>query len=101
MVFLPFYLPTSSLIAFPRIGIMALTLWVLTQAMWLQQGFNLEFLGKSTFVPGLWLASQSFFLTNAWILGIIVSDIGGKSKAFTASQTTPPSPSKKVGQQKS
>lgn len=96
MVFLPFYLPTSSLVASPRIGIMALVLWVLTQAMWLQQGFDLEFLGKSTFVPGLWVASQSFFLTNAWILGIIVSDIGGKARTFITPQTTSPSPSKKV-----
>jgi phosphatidylinositol glycan class M len=65
--------------------------------MWLQQGFNLEFLGKSTFVPGLWLASQSFFLTNVWILGIIVSDIGGRARALTAPQTTSsPSPSKEI-----
>lgn len=100
MVFLPFYLPTSSLVASPRLGIMALVLWVLTQAMWLQQGFDLEFLGKSTFVPGLWMASQSFFLTNAWILGIIVSDIGGKAKAFPTPQTTSPSPSEEVKAQK-
>lgn len=73
---------------------MALVLWVLTQAMWLQQGFNLEFLGKSTFVPGLWLASQSFFLTNVWILGIIVSDIGGRARALTAPHATSYSPSK-------
>lgn len=100
MVFLPFYLPTSSLVASPRLGIMALVLWVLTQAMWLQQGFDLEFLGKSTFVPGLWMASQSFFLTNAWILGIIVSDIGGKANAFPTPQTTSPSPSEEVKAQK-
>lgn len=100
MVFLPFYLPTSSLVASPRLGIMALVLWVLTQALWLQQGFDLEFLGKSTFVPGLWIASQSFFLTNAWILGIIVSDIGGKAKAFATPQATSPSPSEEVKGQK-
>jgi phosphatidylinositol glycan class M len=68
--------------------------------MWLQQGFHLEFLGKSTFVPGLWMASQSFFLTNAWILGIIVSDIGGKVREFPTPQSTSPSPSKEVEQQK-
>lgn len=99
MVFLPFYLPTSSLVASPRLGITALVLWVLTQAMWLQQGFHLEFIGKSTFVPGLWMASQSFFLTNAWILGIIVSDIGGKAKALPTTQATSPSPSEEVKQQ--
>lgn len=81
MVFLPFYLPSSSLLGCRVLGITAGLLWVLTQALWLQQGFQLEFLGKSTFVPGLWIASQSFFLTNIWILGIIVSDVGkGKTR---------------------
>lgn len=79
MVFLPFYLPTSSFLQNKKLGMTALLLWVATQGAWLQQGFNLEFLGKSTFTPGLWLASQAFFLTNAWILGIIVSDIGRTS----------------------
>lgn len=49
-----------------------------SQVLWLQQGFELEFNGKSTFVPGLWIAGLSFFLTNTWILGIIVSDVGAK-----------------------
>lgn len=44
--------------------------------MWLQQGFQLEFLGNSTFVPGLWCASIIFFLINTWILGVIITDIG-------------------------
>jgi phosphatidylinositol glycan class M len=76
MVFLPFYLPNSSLLARKWLGLAAALLWVATQALWLQQGFQLEFLGKSTFVPGLWLAGILFFLTNTWILGIIVSDVG-------------------------
>lgn len=75
MVFLPFYLPKSSLISSPTLGVAAGGLWIVTQAMWLQQGFDLEFMGKSTFVPGLWVASLLFFSTNAWILGIIVQDI--------------------------
>lgn len=76
MVFLPFYLPNSSLLARKSLGLVAALLWVATQALWLQQGFQLEFLGKSSFAPGLWLAGIVFFLTNSWILGIIVSDIG-------------------------
>jgi len=75
-VFLPFYLPSSTLLACPMLGISATVFWITTQALWLQQGFELEFLGKSTFVPGLWMSSLLFFLTNAWILGIIVTDIG-------------------------
>ena len=77
MVFLPLYLPRSSFLRRPRLGIAALALWVLGQALWLQQGFGLEFLGRSTFLPGLWLASLVFFLVNCWILGTIVEDVGG------------------------
>jgi len=78
MVFLPFYLPNSSLLAKKFLGISAVLLWVATQGLWLQQGFELEFNGKSTFVPGLWLTSLAFFLTNIWLLGIIVSDVGSQ-----------------------
>lgn len=74
MIFLPLYLPRSSLLGKPALGITALSLWVATQAAWLQQGYNLEFLGLSTFFPGLWLASLAFFLVNCWILGIIIGD---------------------------
>lgn len=33
-------------------------------------------MGKSTFVPGLWVASLLFYVVNTWILGIIVKDVG-------------------------
>jgi len=56
-------------------GVAALALWIVGQALWLHQGFGLEFLGQSTFVPGLWAASAAFFGINCWILGIIVADI--------------------------
>ena len=46
------------------------------KAVWLQQGYRLEFLGESTFVPGLWLGGIVFFLTNVWILGIIIAGVG-------------------------
>ena len=75
MVFLPFYLPRSSMLQRPKLGMVALLLWVLGQAAWLEQGYELEFLGKSTFVPGLAIASAAFFVINCWILGIIVGDI--------------------------
>ncbi|KAL6829347.1 glycosyltransferase family 50 protein [Trichoderma sp. SZMC 28015] len=74
MIFLPLYLPESSMLRVPSRGITAKLLWVLGQAAWLQQGYELEFLGVSTFFPGMWLASLAFFLINCWILGIIISD---------------------------
>jgi len=79
MVFLPFYLPQSSFIQKPKLGVTALVAWIVGQALWLQQGYQLEFLGKSTFVLWLWVATMLFFAINCWILGIIVSDIGGTS----------------------
>ncbi|KAL1956065.1 hypothetical protein VTO42DRAFT_7660 [Malbranchea cinnamomea] len=76
LVFLPLYLPYSSFIKQPLLGITAAALWVAAQALWLQQGFQLEFLGFSTFLPGLFLSSLAFFAVNVWILGIIVLDVG-------------------------
>lgn len=76
MIFLPVYLPNSIFLRNKTLGISALGLWVVSQAAWLQQGFNLEFLGQSTFLPGLWTASLGFFLVNCWILGVIVEDVG-------------------------
>lgn len=75
IVLLPFYLPTSSLLQRPRLGLAALAAWVVGQAAWLQQGYELEFLGKSTFFPGLWGSSLAFFGVNVWLLGIIIMDI--------------------------
>ncbi|KAJ5109513.1 hypothetical protein N7456_006188 [Penicillium angulare] len=78
LILLPFYLPSSELIRKPTLGLTAAALWVIGQALWLQQGYYLEFLGLSSFVPGLFLASLFFFAVNIWILGIIVRD-GGES----------------------
>jgi len=75
LIFLPLYLPQSSLLARPALGGTALALWVLGQAAWLQQGYQLEFLGRSTFVPGLFIAGLAFFVINCWILGVVVSDV--------------------------
>lgn len=75
MVFLPFYLPGSTLLEKPRVGITAAALWVLGQAAWLEQGWELEFMGKSTFASGLFLSSAAFFLINCWILSIIIYDV--------------------------
>ncbi|KAF2110147.1 GPI mannosyltransferase 1 [Lophiotrema nucula] len=75
MMFLPFYLPDSTLLESPSVGIPALALWLIGQVFWLQQGFQLEFNGNSTFVPGLWVSSILFFLVNCGILGVVIRDI--------------------------
>jgi len=86
MVFLPFYLPTSTLLREPRTGLTALVLWIAGQALWLQQGFELEFFGNSTFVPGLWIAGVAVFLVNCWILGVVIGDIAPQSSKSPATQ---------------
>ncbi|KAL4962197.1 glycosylphosphatidylinositol-alpha 1,4 mannosyltransferase I [Aspergillus stella-maris] len=76
LIFLPFYLPNSTLLQRPKLGLTVLGFWVIGQAFWLQQGYLLEFLGLSSFAPGLFLASLGFFAVNVWILGVFVRDIG-------------------------
>ncbi|KAF2823408.1 hypothetical protein CC86DRAFT_298606 [Ophiobolus disseminans] len=90
MMFLPYYLPGSTLLQSPTIGISALVLWILGQFAWLQQGFQLEFNGHSTFVPGLWVSSILFFLVNVGILGIIIQDTKSKthSKAVNSKKSS-------------
>ncbi|KAF2625898.1 glycosyltransferase family 50 protein [Macroventuria anomochaeta] len=74
MMFLPYYLPGSILLRSRTAGLAALAAWIVGQATWLQQGFQLEFNGHSTFVPGLWLSSIAFFVVNVGILGVIIHD---------------------------
>ncbi|KAG9237437.1 putative mannosyltransferase [Amylocarpus encephaloides] len=79
-IFLPLYLPNSSFILSPKKGMLASVLWVGSQGLWLGQGYELEFNGKSTFVPGLWGSSLLFFGVNCWILGVIIKDVGAMEK---------------------
>ncbi|CCX29536.1 PIG-M-domain-containing protein [Pyronema domesticum] len=80
IVLLPFLLPYSSLLRDWKKGLLALGLWIVGQAAWLQQGYELEFLGNSTFFPGLWMASLGFFMVNCWLLGIFVDDVAQSSR---------------------
>ena len=79
LVLLPFYLPYSSLLRKPALGFMVAASWVGSQGAWLYLGWRLEFLGESTFVPGLWLAGLGFLVVNCWILGILIRDVGVSS----------------------
>ncbi|KAF7509704.1 GPI mannosyltransferase 1 [Endocarpon pusillum] len=76
LIFLPIYLPDSVLIRNPTLGFSVLGAWVAGQTVWLWQGYKLEMLGESSFVPGLWSSSLLFFAVNCWILGIVISDHG-------------------------
>jgi GPI mannosyltransferase 1 subunit M len=84
LIFLPIYLPGSILIRKPALGFSVLAAWVAGQGVWLWQGYKLEMLGESTFVPGLWLSGLLFFAVNCWILGIVVADDGNDDQKYTA-----------------
>ncbi|PSN70199.1 GPI mannosyltransferas-like protein 1 [Corynespora cassiicola Philippines] len=88
MMFLPYYLPGSTLLESKSIGITALIFWVAGQVWWLQQGFQLEFNGLSTFVPGLWLSGVFFFLVNSVILGIVIRDVREKTPYVLKAKAT-------------
>lgn len=88
LVFLPLYLPDSVFMKNRKLGLWSLAAWVVGQAAWLQQGYQLEFLGQSTFVPGLWLATILFFGVNCGILGPIVSDIASLPPSTPVSKKT-------------
>ncbi|EGG01354.1 family 50 glycosyltransferase [Melampsora larici-populina 98AG31] len=45
--------------------------WIITQALWLNQAYQLEFMGKSVFRE-LWMFSLFFFICNSWILVCLI-----------------------------
>ena len=75
LIFLPFYLGLPRSRSRSTSSFLALLLWILPQAVWLQQAYTLEFLGRSTFV-GLWGSSLVFFVVNCWMLGVVIEDVG-------------------------
>ncbi|GMM36352.1 glycosylphosphatidylinositol-alpha 1,4 mannosyltransferase I [Saccharomycopsis crataegensis] len=76
MVFLPFYLESSTLLKGKKLlGLVCLMVWILGQALWLLNAYNLEFLGISTFYPWLFVSSALFFVGNTWMLGVFIDDV--------------------------
>lgn len=72
MVLLPFYLPSllqkGSKFTKALVGL----LWVGAQVVWIHQGYLLEFVGMSTFYPGLFLSTLVFFVVNCWGLVLFI-----------------------------
>lgn len=73
LVFLPLYLPRSKFLS--RTGLVALILWIASQALWLYFAYGFEILGRNTFLE-MWMATILFFSVNIFILGKVVGDGG-------------------------
>lgn len=71
MVLLPFYIES---IKKKRLGelMVWLVLWILSQVLWIRKGYELEFMGISTFYPGLFFSTILFFLVNCWGIGLFI-----------------------------
>lgn len=80
LIFLPFYLKSSTLLNTNKWkGIFCLLLWIVSQGSWLYFAYKLEFLGESTFYPGLLFSSSFFFLSNIYILGVFIDDFSNQN----------------------
>ena len=73
LILLPFWLSGTKL-SLRRLLVM-LVVWFGAQALWLYEGYELEFVGLARFFPGLFLGSVVFLLANVWIVGECVCDM--------------------------
>ncbi|KAL1742391.1 glycosyltransferase family 50 protein [Schizophyllum fasciatum] len=75
LLLLPLILPRLRMR--PRRAILTAAVWVLSQALWLWNGFRLEFLGENVFLE-LWGASLVYVLAHGWVLGQIIDSYGDR-----------------------
>ncbi|ODV95805.1 hypothetical protein PACTADRAFT_41132 [Pachysolen tannophilus NRRL Y-2460] len=80
LCFLPFYLRDFQK---NTKSFLYLALWILTQGIWLSFAYKLEFLGISTFYPGLFFSSCSFFIANVLLIGDCIDHIRSKDLHIT------------------
>ncbi|AMD22764.1 HHL006Cp [Eremothecium sinecaudum] len=72
LIFLPFYLKDTMLTW--KTGVFMGIIWTGTQALWLYNGYELEFKGQNVFYPGIFFSSIAFFLSNIYLLSIFITD---------------------------
>ncbi|CAN6668208.1 GPI mannosyltransferase 1 [Trichomonascus vanleenenianus] len=77
MVLVPFYGPGFFGASRRRKSIVAffVLLWVVAQALWINEAYKLEFLGESTFYPGLYVVTLLFFAVNCIGLGLFIQEM--------------------------
>ncbi|RHZ87750.1 hypothetical protein Glove_30g63 [Diversispora epigaea] len=54
-------------------GFFMLSAWAGSQAFWLYQAYQAEFLGENTFLR-IWMAGVTFFIVNVWILTELIKN---------------------------
>ncbi|KAL0946705.1 hypothetical protein HGRIS_012892 [Hohenbuehelia grisea] len=69
LVLLPLILPQIRLTTLKAIA--CLLVWICTQALWLAEAYQLEFLGENVYL-GLWARSLVYVLGNGWVLASIM-----------------------------
>ena len=55
---------------------LTIAVWVLSQALWLWNGFRLEFLGENVFLA-LWASSLVYVAGHGWVLGQMIDAYTG------------------------
>lgn len=70
--FLPLALPSLRLSW--KKGLAMLLAWVASQAIWLNYGYQLEFLGESVYRE-LWMASLGFFVVNVGLIWTLIGQL--------------------------
>ncbi|PPQ63270.1 hypothetical protein CVT24_006795 [Panaeolus cyanescens] len=69
LLLLPLLLPQLSMTRWQAASY--LIIWIATQALWLAEAYQLEFLGKNVFV-GLWIRGLVYVIGNCWVLAGIM-----------------------------
>jgi phosphatidylinositol glycan class M len=73
-LFLPLLLPV--LHTTQRQLYVCLAVWIGSQAIWLSEAYNLEFLGKAVF-HGVWLRGVIYVCSHVWVLSTLISGYKG------------------------
>lgn len=74
MLFLPLVLPTLS--ATSGRQLFWLALWIGSQALWLGEAYQLEFLGGEVF-RGVWARGLVYVGSQTWVLGQLIEGYNG------------------------
>ncbi|KAI5965770.1 GPI14 [Candida pseudojiufengensis] len=73
LIFLPHFISKTKLTWYN--GFFLLSLWIITQAIWLFNAYQLEFLGINNFDYNLFYSSIMFYLSNCWLINQFIGSL--------------------------